>query len=74
MKTEYEIPKDSTHYFLWWDGVHVYKRENGKWYDLINGRWVEPVSAPYHKIVWRFGWYQMSGSYKHKLHKITYAV
>lgn len=72
MNIEEEIPKDATHYFLWWDGLHVYKKDGNNWYWLINSKWCEPVDAPYIKIVWRFGWYQKAGGYMHKLHKITF--
>lgn len=74
MKIEYEIPKDATHYFLWWDGVHVYKRENGKWMVFILGNWTEAVNCSYHKFKWFFGWRLHAGSYMHKLHKITYEM
>ena len=73
MDTENHVPDDATHYFLWWDGIHIYKKDGKNWFWLTNGKWREPVKTPYHKIVWRFGWYQMAGNYMHKLHKITYS-
>lgn len=72
MKTEYEIPKDATHYFLWCGEIYIYKKDKNAWFELVSGEWCAAFTAPYHKIIWRFGWRQVSGSYAHKLHKITY--
>lgn len=63
-----DVPSDATHYFLWWDGIHIYKKDGKRWYWLINDQWVEPPI----KIKWFFGWYQIACGYKHKLHRITY--
>lgn len=44
---------DATHYFSWWDGMHVFKRLDGNWYWLINGKWTDTELL---KIYWFFGW------------------
>lgn len=75
MKLEYEIPKDATHYFLWWNGIHVYKRDGKKWYRFSGGKWSECLNVSYHHVRrGLFGYYQIAGSYKHKLHRINDAV
>ena len=71
MKTEHNIPKDASHYFLWWDGIHVYKKDGNAWYWLVGNKWTECQNISYHRVVrGLFGYYQLAGSYKHKLHKI----
>lgn len=68
MKTEYEIPNDATHYFLWWDGIHVYKKDGKNWYWLILGNWCDvPTFVPVRGL---FCYYVDARGYKHKLHKI----
>ena len=73
MKTEYKIPDDATHYFLWWDGLRVYKRNKGKWMYFSGKEWRDEVDCSYHKIRWFFGYKLFAGSYRHKLHKITWS-
>lgn len=66
------IPSDATHYFLWWDGLHIYKKDGKNWYWLINDNWSEAVKCNHVKVSWFFGYYQLAGSYKHKLHRFTF--
>lgn len=61
---------DATHCISWWDGVHVFKREKGKWFWLINGQWSDTDLL---KIYWLFGWWCKTkhlGGPSHKLKPI----
>lgn len=71
---ENEIPKGTTHYFLWWNGLHLYKKEKGVWKNYSGGKWIDEIHCGYHKIGWFFGYRLYAGGYTHKLHKITYEV
>lgn len=69
IKLEGEIPNDATHYFLWWDGLHVYKKEGKKWKWLINNTWMDiPKLTPVRGWIYH---YVDALGYKHKLHKIS---
>lgn len=71
MKTEFEIPKDATHYFFWWDGIHVYKKEGKDWFHYTDTQWFECWNLSHHYIKrGLFSYYQVAGNFKHKLHKI----
>lgn len=71
MRTEYEIPDDATHYFLWWDGLRVYKKDKGEWKWFIRGKWLDiPNLVPVRGL---FSHYVIACGYRHKLHKITWS-
>lgn len=72
--TEHNIPTDATYYFLWWTGIHVYKKEKGVWMYWNGKQWKEELDLPYYKIKWFFGYYLHAGDYKHRLHKISKGV
>lgn len=70
MSIDINLPNDATHYFLWWDGLHVYKKDGKNWLWLINGEWRDiPVVIP---VRWWFGYHVEAEGYKHKLHKVNW--
>lgn len=72
MSLQSDIPLDATHYFLWWDGLHIYKKDGKEWFWFINGKWRNVPKEKYMKISWFFGYHQIAFGYRHKLHKVTW--
>lgn len=68
MKTEYPIPRDATHYFLWWDGIHIYKKNGREWKYLINGKWLDIPGLV--KVKGVFSYRLDCLGYSHPLHEI----
>ena len=62
---------DATHYFNWWDGDHIFKKEGRNWKWLVNGEW---TNIDLLKIYWFFGWRckaKYLGGPSHKLKPLT---
>lgn len=43
---------DATHYFEWWDGYHVFKKNENGWEWWVNNSW---TNTDLLKIYWWFG-------------------